>query len=89
MNKHKRLYDEYRYAGFTPAVTVKGLFGDPKARILVLKRRQKKRYAPFAVDRTEAFTTTKYVAFGILVVATHECIWKWRFDASCVDTARA
>jgi hypothetical protein len=41
MRKHKRLSDGYRFSGFTPSETVKGVFGDPKARIVQLKRRQK------------------------------------------------
>jgi hypothetical protein len=44
MSKHKRLTDAYRFHGFTPFQTVKGLFGDPKARVIVMKRRQKKQF---------------------------------------------
>jgi len=42
MHNHKRLTDAYRFSGFTPSQTVKAVFGDPKAREIMLKRRQKK-----------------------------------------------
>ena len=43
MRKHRRLHDAYRFHGFRPASIVRGIFGDPKARILRLERRGKKR----------------------------------------------
>jgi hypothetical protein len=42
MSKHKRLTDAYRFPGFTPFQTVKGIFGDRKARVIVLQRSEKK-----------------------------------------------
>ena len=47
MGKQRRLQDAYRFAGLRPLATVRGVFGDPKARIVVLVRRRKKR--PVAV----------------------------------------
>jgi hypothetical protein len=41
MNRKRRLSDAYRFPGFTPFQIVKGIFGDPKARIIILKRRKK------------------------------------------------
>jgi len=41
MHKHKRLTNAYRFSGFTPSQTVKAILGDPKAREIMLKRRQK------------------------------------------------
>ena len=41
MGKQRRLQDQYRFAGARPLATVRGLFGDPVARIVVLVRRQK------------------------------------------------
>jgi len=40
-----RLRDSYRFPGFTPALIVHGLFGDPHARVIPLTRRSKKRHA--------------------------------------------
>ena len=42
MRKPRRLDDAYRFPGFRPEATVRGIFGDPKARILRLLRRGKK-----------------------------------------------
>jgi transposase len=41
MRTHRRLHDAYRFAGFRPTATVRGIFGDPKARVLRLTRRGK------------------------------------------------
>jgi hypothetical protein len=38
--KHK-LYDAYQFPGFQPDVKIVGIFGNPKARFIILKRRQK------------------------------------------------
>src|SRR3989304_1323904 len=41
IRKHRRLHDAYRFPGFRPHATVRGIFGDPKARILRMERREK------------------------------------------------
>src|SRR6516164_6196271 len=41
MRKPRRLDDAFRFPGFRPEATVRGIFGDPKARILRLLRREK------------------------------------------------
>src|ERR1700674_4005886 len=43
----KRLRDSYRFPRFHPALTVRGLFGDPRARVIRLTRRSKKPGAEF------------------------------------------
>src|SRR5256885_181339 len=40
--KKKRLEDAYRFPGFRPSRWVRGVFGDPQVRIMVLEREQKK-----------------------------------------------
>jgi hypothetical protein len=40
--RSKRLLDAYRFAGFRPLEQVRGIFGDPKARVVTLVRRSKK-----------------------------------------------
>jgi hypothetical protein len=45
MHTHKRLVDAYRFRGFTPEGVVHGVFGDPHAMVITLKRRQKKQSA--------------------------------------------
>jgi hypothetical protein len=42
MRKPRRLDDTFRFPGFRPEATVRGIFGDPKARILRFLRRGKK-----------------------------------------------
>lgn len=56
MKKHKRLWDSYRFPGFYPQATVKGLFGDPHSLVIKLKRRGKKRYVVFAGILTVVIT---------------------------------
>ena len=41
----RRLWDTYSFAGFRAQPTVRGIFGDPKARVVTLTRRSKKRRA--------------------------------------------
>jgi transposase len=42
MGNISRLLDVYQFPGFRPKATIKGIFGDPKARVIRLERRQKK-----------------------------------------------
>jgi hypothetical protein len=58
MQTKRRLLDEYRFPGFHPQSEIQGIFGDPKARIIHLKRAQKKRYAD-AVDGVTGVITTR------------------------------
>ena len=45
MGKLKRLQDIYRFPHFVPRAEVRGIFGDPYAVVITLRRRQKKRAA--------------------------------------------
>ena len=38
MGKEKRLLDEYRFPGYRPRAKIRGIFGDPKARVIRLER---------------------------------------------------
>jgi len=42
MGKIKRLQDVYRFPGFVPLAQVRGVFGDPYAVVITLRRRRKK-----------------------------------------------
>ena len=77
----RRLLDAYRFPGFRPQATVKGVFGDPKARIVTLVRRGKKRCAVAAVIGSPAGTTTSDDVFGTCHVATHASGWNLRCAA--------
>lgn len=48
MRKSKRLCDVYRYPGFIPQSVVEGLFGDPQALVIKLRRRGEKRFVGYA-----------------------------------------
>jgi hypothetical protein len=53
----KRLEDAYRFPGFRPSRWVHGVFGDPKARVMVLERVEKKQLAVSAGECRRRFTT--------------------------------
>jgi hypothetical protein len=56
MGKLKRLQDVYRFPGFLPMAEVRGLFGDPLAVVITLRRRRKK-LAAVCVDEGVAPST--------------------------------
>jgi hypothetical protein len=70
MTKFKTLRDLYRFPGFTPRASVRGLFGDPMAVVISLHRRGKKLLAVFAVARTTVITTNGLGMSAISRVAT-------------------
>jgi len=73
MRKNRRrlqLRDAYRFAGFRPDRTVTGVFGDPKARVIALSRRSKKRRVEPAGKFGRAFTTGGSAASAICRAAT-------------------
>ncbi len=81
MQKNKRLQDEYRFPGFRPQATVEGVFGDSHARVVALKRRQKKLHAEVAGGYTEVFTTVRSSESGIYPVVANAFIWIWKSGA--------
>jgi hypothetical protein len=88
MAKHKRLWDLYRFPGFYPEHTVSGIYGDPKARVIGLIRRGKKRSAGPVVVFTMLSTTEKREEFAIFPVATCGFTWTWKSAESSVAGAR-
>ena len=58
--RERRLRDTYRFPGFVPAATVRGVFGDPLVRVLTLRRRQKKRPVESVGMGTAAFTIRSF-----------------------------
>jgi hypothetical protein len=56
----RSLRDAYRFPGFVPAQIIHGIFGNPQARVVSLKRRQKKLPAGFAGVGTQATTTESF-----------------------------
>ena len=87
MFKHKRLTDVYRFPGFSPQQHIVGIFGDPKARVLQLKRLEKKLDARNAVKPIAVFTTAKNGGFEIFHAAIPGFIWKWKYAVWIVGDA--
>ena len=85
--KRKRLLDAYRFAHFRPLEKIRGIFGDPKARVITLVRRSKKRSAMPAGERTLVGTTRNFAGFATSPVATRESIWKSRSGGCFAGTA--
>ena len=78
MQKPRRLDDTFRFPGFRPEATVRGIFGDPKARILRLLRRGKKRPVDRVDGGTERYTIARPVEYATSPVATLGCTWSSR-----------
>lgn len=84
MKKNKKLLEEYRFPGFRPLAIIKGKFGDNRARIIQLVRRQKKLFVAVAGLFHEVSMTIKPKLLGICLVAMLESIWKLKRDESTV-----
>ncbi|MEK6590519.1 MAG: hypothetical protein AABZ11_07550 [Nitrospinota bacterium] len=80
--------DEYRFPGFHPKAGIKGVFGDSKARVVLLERTQKKGYAVVVARCIGAITTRRCGGYGIYPVERSGFIWKWRFGVFNVGDAR-
>ena len=76
--RSRRLSDTYWFPGFRPEPTVRGIFGDPKALVIGLKRRSKKRCAAVAVASRWAGTTARCAMCAIFRAATNGYFWNWR-----------
>ncbi len=87
MRKKRKLLDEYRFPGFRPKAEVKGIFGDPKARVIRLERTQKKQYVDVVARSIGVITTRRCDGYGIYHVGMQGYIWKWRFDGYYVGSA--
>jgi hypothetical protein len=87
MGKKRRLLDEYQFPGFRLRSEIQGIFGDPRARVIRLKRTQKKRFAD-AVARLIADTTTrKCNRHGICPAGMPGYTWKQRSGESSAKGA--
>lgn len=82
LKKRKRLTDAYRFPGFRPRSEVKGVFGDPKARVISLERTGKKTFAEHVAGSVGAFTIIKFAAFAIFPAPTPGFTWKRQYGES-------
>jgi hypothetical protein len=89
MSKTRRLKDVYRFPGFVPFSNVHGIFGDPYAVIITLRRRRKKLAVVF-VDKSVARTTISIPdSCATSRVATNGSTWNSRFGGSGAASAVA
>jgi hypothetical protein len=78
----RRLWDAYAFPGFRPEGTVRGIFGKPKARIIRLSRRSKKRCAVVADALTMVGMIARFGACAIFRARTRTYFSKSKCDAS-------
>lgn len=89
MSKIKHLRDIYSFTNFLPEFSVKGVFGDPMALVIRLRRRQKKRSVGSA-DKVDLLHTTKRsVTFGIWDRGIDVFFYGLKFAALIVRSALA
>ena len=84
--KRKRLLEAYRFAHFRPLEKIRGIFGDPKARVITLVRRSKKPSATVAGEHIPAGTTTSSGGCATFPAGMRASIWKSRFGGCSVGT---
>ena len=75
MANFKQLRDLYRFSGFVPQARLRGIFGDPRAVVITLQRRRKKRFAARAGKDRGATTTSGLGGPGTFPVATSVSTW--------------
>jgi hypothetical protein len=68
--RRRRLWDTYSFIGFRAEPIVRGIFGDPKARVITLRRRSKKRRADVAAGSRWAGTIARSARCGICPAGT-------------------
>jgi hypothetical protein len=86
--KSKRLVDAYRFTGFRPLEKIKGVFGDPLARVVTLTRRSKKRPAACVGACIRAGTTDAHGECVISPVGRTASFWSSRFGACTARVAK-
>lgn len=79
MKKSKRLSDAYKFVGFVPLSKIRGIFGEPLARVITLQRRGKKRSAAVVVEAFASFTTERPAWFAIKDAGIFTSIWNSKF----------
>jgi hypothetical protein len=83
--RKRKLEDAYRFPGCRPDPVVRGVFGDPKARVIRLIRRSKKRSAVVVGERNRDGTTGECGVFAIWAVGRCGSTWRWKSGGSNAD----
>lgn len=89
MAKLKRLQDIYRFPGFTPTAEVRGVFGDPWAVVIALRRRRKKHAVGSVGAAAVRFTTNDRGVSATSPVATGGSTSTSRYAGSAVPGVAA
>jgi hypothetical protein len=89
MGKIKRLQDVYRFPGFVPLAQVRGVFGDPYAVVITLRRRRKKLAVVFADVPITPSTISVLDGCATCPVGTNGFTWSFRFAGSGAASAVA
>lgn len=88
MANFSRLHDLYSFPGFASAATVRGVFGDPYAVVISLRRRRKKHAAEFAARGIVPSTTSRSGKPVTSIVAAAASTWNSPSGASYAATAK-
>jgi len=88
MAKIKRLLDVYRFPGFVPFSSVRGVYGDHRAIVIRLRRRQKKQCAASAVRSNFGTTTSGLGKYETSLAETDASTWPTKDGVSIACGAR-
>jgi hypothetical protein len=88
MANFSRLRDLYAFPGLVPAATIRGLFGDPYAVVVALRRRRKKRVAVSAAPAIGRSTIKPCAASATSTAAADASTWKSPSAGSSAGSAR-
>lgn len=80
MKKKKTLRTLFSFPGFKAMGRLQGKFGDPKARIVELKRQKKRQIALAAVSVVEVSTTIKSARLAIQMRQVIDCMLAMKGD---------
>src|SRR5262249_24278099 len=83
--RERRLWDTYAFGVFRVQPTVRGVFGDPKARLVSLVRRSKKQHAGAAQGYNRVGTTEEPVGCETCRVGIRGCTWSSKFAGYFVE----
>jgi hypothetical protein len=78
----------FSFPGFRAQTHLKGILGNSPARIITLKRRQKKLFAPPVAPYTTAITTSSSTVYAIYPPVTLASTWSSNIAASTAAGAK-
>jgi hypothetical protein len=87
MKKARTLLELFSYPGFVASNKLEGKFGNPKARIIQLDRKKKRRHAPYVKLILKVIMIGKFVPHVIATQKATKFIFGMRDDESTVRNA--